>query len=127
MKIKIIKCEDPTFWYADHVGEIFDSDGFRKSFNVGAMSIAVTNFILNNKEKYPDGPFVSLNDCVEVTNELEYLEQQITQLTKRIEDLEKRPTVVINCPNYPVYPFCSDRDYIRQLVKEISSIISETK
>jgi hypothetical protein len=32
MKIKIISAQLPTFWYASHIGEIFDAEPIRNGF-----------------------------------------------------------------------------------------------
>lgn len=51
MKVKIVKCSEPQFWYKNHIGEVFEVEGYD-----------ATNYDIINNPKYSTHLLVKV-DC----------------------------------------------------------------
>jgi hypothetical protein len=62
MKIKITKSERPEYWYANHIGEIFEVEEITKD----------NDYIVSCDGDYNEVYFVTETDCIIVSKNKDY-------------------------------------------------------
>ena len=72
MKVKIIKSENQSYWYADKIGEVFEVD---------------ENFNSRNYRVILKGNYISKSDCEIVENELSGTQQKIVKVCYEVKNM----------------------------------------
>lgn len=52
MKVMVMSCDNPTFWYGDFIGKVFT-----------VMCEIMDDYIVKTKEKPKNGAFIKKKDC----------------------------------------------------------------
>lgn len=106
MRVKVIKCSDPIYWYNNKIGQIFEVKNEQLVTGENDNLWLCVHYSEPKDEENDITGYSLRHGDYEIYDEhveMNELKKRIEQLEQQIKELQQRPPIVINNP-YPVYP-----------------------